>query len=184
MNARPQSYKRAPRTAKEADRVEYRRQWHLAAKRPAGDPQGDTARAWLADRRAARAAAFARPPRKPYQPRPPRAPLTAEEMHARHERHKEICREYYRSNRAAILAAHAAYNLRPEVKAARVARKNATRAEAAARRADRQAAHHATWEREMLTKSELKKLPQAERIRIMQRQRYRHRRLILAGAMP
>ncbi len=173
MNARPQSYKRAPRTAKEADRVEYQRQWHLASKHPA-TTRGEAARRWIADRRAARlAAAIARPPRKPYQPRPPRAPLSAEERHARHERHKEICREYYRRNRAAILARTA--NRRLADPTARDRAAAAYRQKTAAARAVRRE-KYAQWLADPTpTFRSLAALPLSSRRKIVQRDRARRR---------
>ena len=177
-----------------ADRRLYRQMWYIVRKHP-GTPEADAARQWLADREAARK--LAHPPRPPYQKRARASrasrrcnrKLTQEEKDRLHElkrirysldddfraRVNEYCRDYYRRKRAKILADHREYNARPEVKAHRVARRNANAEAAAARRAARQAARHASWTSAMLTKAELKKLPPIERRRVRQRQTYRKR---------
>ena len=183
-------------TTKARDRQIYRQQWFKARTRPAGSTEGDQARQWLEARAAALKAAH--PPRQPYQKkaRSRRAAklqnrrLTAEEKARLHELRRirysvdddfrqgvnAHNRAYYQRHREKILAMHFAYNSRPEIKAARTAKRHISNAgERAARRA-RRAARHATWAAAPMPRREdLKALPLAARRRVRQLWNYRKR---------
>jgi len=148
--------KRIPANATEAARFEYQRQWY-AARKHAGTPRGDAASQWLAARAAALRAKTRTPPRKKAAAR--RAArrqtrrLTRAEKDRLHELRRirysvdddfrakvnALNREYYKRNKAHILAIHRAYNSRPEVLARRreISRRPENKARARAARTAR-----------------------------------------------